>query len=336
MVSNFKKIYFLLIFVFIQFGLFANGEKAQHIINYNEQTYERLIEFSKGNNTDSNLFRDENLNKIRLENVVLGNIIIERTNLNNSKFVNFSFENNSKILNSELNKSFFNDTFFYDSVINNSQINKSQIVSSVFNNFIIFNSNFGNATILNCRFANMIKDTNKGNKCFVSDNNFNSATIKSCTFKLVGLRNNNFSQARIEKTSLKKCFIIGADFSRATFEDVLFEKCTFVDCKSLDKIFFAKNVSFNFCEFINTNNKDYAKNLIPRIKNLGANVIKKPGKWKEFKAFAGAIVGIAGHLGNSALSGLASEYARALTSDCNKLCSISLEQKTNPNVCQIN
>ena len=336
MTFKFLKNYFLKIFIIIQSGLFAGKTSSQTPVSYNEQAYERLIEFSKGNGIDSNLFKNENLKEIKLENIVLGNIIIEETNLNNSKFIEFSFENNSKILNSKLKETVFKDTFFYDSIIYKSKLTNTKILSSVFNKFFIFYSNFSNATILNCRFANMKIKTNKGNNCFITGNNFNSSNIKSCTFKYVGFNDNNFSQARIEKTSFKKCFIINADFSRATFEDVIFEKCIFVDCKSLDKIFFANNIVFNYCEFINKNDKNYAENLIPQIKNLGATVIKKPGKWKEFKAVAGAIVGIVSHLGNSALSGFTSEYARAIASDCNKLCSVYLDQKANVGISSLN
>ena len=56
----------------------------------------------------------------------------------------------------------------------------------------------------------------------------------------------------------------------------------------------------------------------------------------KFKMFAGAMVGIAGHLGNSVLSGFASEYARSIVSDCNKLCKTYLDKDIQLASCSIN
>lgn len=330
------KNYFLLIIIIVQSSLFAKKEKPNATVHYDKKAYTRLIDFGKGNDVNSNSFKDENLKAIILEKSSLSNIIFDNNNLDYSRFIQFSFKQHSKILNSELKETVFRNVLICDSIIKNSKLINTKIWDSAFDHSLIFRSDFSNATILNCRFANMREDDEDGKKCFMSNNNFNFATIKACTFKWVGINNNNFTGARIENTSFKKCFIIGANFSEAVMHDVIFEKCIFIDCSPFNEIIFTNNVTFNFCEFINTKDKDYAKTLIPRIQNLGATVIKKPGTWKKFKIYAGAILRIAENILIPALSGISAEYARAIISDCNRLCTMDLAQRRNIGIYPIN
>ncbi|MFH1461394.1 MAG: pentapeptide repeat-containing protein [bacterium] len=325
MLFDFKKGYLLLVFCFIQLTSFAMHNELQPQVHYDEVAFERLKAFSNGENPEVNHFANENLRGIRLDGTVIKNAIFNNDRFDHSRFINFSLEDASKILNSNLKSTVFGDAFFYDSDIKNSKFIETKIWNSIFNNFVILDSDFSESNFLNCRFANMRIDSKNSKKCFVSGNKFNSSLFKSCTFKWVGFKDNDFSRVRIENSSFKKCFIVGVDFSRTSLKDVIFEKCVFVDCKSLDKMYFTGNVVFNFCEFVKTDgDKEYAEKLVHTIKNLGANVLKKPGKWKEFKQIAGAMVGIASHVGSTFLSAGVSEYARSILSDCNRACTVWL------------
>jgi uncharacterized protein YjbI with pentapeptide repeats len=323
---NLKKCLFF-VFVFFQLNSFAMLDDNLLEAPYDEIALERLKAFSRGERPEVNHFANENLKGIKLENTVVKNGIFNNNRFDYSHFIKFSFKDGSKFLNSNLKDTRFKDTFFYDSDIKSSKFSETKVWGSIFKNFVIFDSDFSNSVFLNCRFANMIIDSKDGKKCFISENNFKSSFFKSCTFRSVGFNNNNFKEVGIENCSFKDCFISGINFSRASFKDVIFENCVFVDCKSLDEICFTSNVVFNFCEFVKTDDKDgYSEELIETMENLGANVMKKPGKWEEFKVFAGAFLKITSHVGVSFLTAGISEYARSVISDCNRACAVWLNQ----------
>ncbi|MFH1461354.1 MAG: pentapeptide repeat-containing protein [bacterium] len=324
---NLKK-YLFFIFIFFQSNSFAMLDEAPLQVPYDEVAFERLKAFGQGERPEVNHFASENLKGIELEDVIIKNGIFNDNRFDYSQFVKSSLEDGSKILNSNLNGTRFDKTIFDDSDIQNCNFVESKIMSSIFDNFVIFNSDFSKSFFLNCRFSNMVIDSKNGKKCFVSDNNFSSSLFKYCTFRGVGFRNNNFTKIGIENSSFKDCIISEVDFYRASFNNVIFENCTFINCKSMEKMFFTGNVIFNFCEFIKTDDKkNYIKRITESMENRGASVIKIPGKWEEFKAYAGAFLKITSHVGASFLTAGVSEYARSVISDCNKACTAFLNQK---------
>ncbi len=332
---NKKYIMAIFFFAFTKSTSFAMSAELQPRVHYDEVAYDRLKAFGHGEGIDNNLFENENLKGIKLEEFDLKNVFFDSSKMNHSRFIGLSLEDDSKIVNSNLKKACFKDSFFYDSGIFSSKFIDLKIWSSVFNNFVMFGSDFSKSTFLNCRFANMIKETNKGKKCYISKNNFSDSQFKYCTFQGVGLRNNNFTRATLDKTSLKKCFIIGADFSGAIFNDVIFEKCIFVDCKDLDKVSFNGCVLFNRCEFIKTDgDKKIADSSIRKIRRFGRYISKESGKWEVFKKVAGAHIGIEGLCDRLILpSNPTSEYEQNILSECRKLSSMYLDQGLQPVTC---
>ncbi|MBD3273402.1 hypothetical protein GF385_03585 [Candidatus Dependentiae bacterium] len=313
---NLKKICLLFVFSFVKLTSFAFLDESQNSISYDEDAYKRLVAFCKGEGLDNNIFEDKNFKGVQLDRLTLKNIILKNNEFNNSFLIYFILKNKSKILKSNFQGAKFISTFFRYSGIKESKFINITIFRAIFDNFLIFDSDFSNSKFLNCRFLDMRIDTPFGKKCFISNNKFNSTYFKLCTFKNVAFRDNEFIEARFENTSFKKCFIFGADFSRTQLKDVIFDKCVFVNCKSFKKIIFTNNVVFNFCEFIENGNKN-SKKFIKKIRGLGAKVSQKRGKWEEFKKFAG--VGVEIEL---------SEYAHSIISDCNKLCSLYLNKNT--------
>ena len=324
--NNFcAKFSFIFVFVFVQFNLFSMRGNSQ--VPYNIQAYERLIAFGEEVDRDDHLFENENLSRIKLEDMDFNNVVFSGNDFNHSCFKKLFFEFDSQFINSILVGTLFKSVFIDDSEIKNSNFFNSLFIGSVFNNSVIRESSFKKTKFINCRFANMRIDARLHKKCFVYNNEFDYAHFEFCTFSWVGFRNNSFVDARFENTEFNKCFIVGTDFERVVFKDVVFNKCIFVDCKNLHKAFFTNNVVFNNCEFVKEDQpKHYSRRLIYTIENLGAKVIKKTGAMDKFKNILGSMIGLAVRSEGSIITDEPSSLGVSIFRTCNHAYSVWLAQ----------